>query len=332
MRAAGWRPDIEPPRDILVIKPSSLGDVVHTLPAVAQLRQAFPASRIRWLVNTEWRPLLAENPYIDEAIEFPRRTFRGLAGVNRLVPWARALRDRIDPDLILDYQGLLRSALIAKLCRGKNTRVLGLGDAREGSRFFYDEAVPVTGIQHAVERYLALTHRITGAPASTTPLSWTLPAGEMPAGFPENEPCIVLHPFSRGQGKSMTPADVTELCQRLAPHRVVLVGQSTESVTLPDNTVNLLNQTSLTDLCWVLRRAAIVISVDSGPMHMAAALSPKLISIHTWSDPAKVGPYRPDAWVWQQGRLSTQADRENPAAHREVANIPALAEFVSSQL
>jgi ADP-heptose:LPS heptosyltransferase len=75
-----------------------------------------------------------------------------------------------------------------------------------------------------------------------------------------------------------------------------------------------------------------VVSVDSGPMHIAAAVTNRLISIHTWSDPAKVGPYRPDAWVWQNGRLYQQHDRENAAVHREAANIADVAEFVKTQV
>src|SRR6185436_14406867 len=95
------------PREIVVIKPSSLGDVVHTLPAVALLKQHWPESRIRWLINSEWKPLLEGNPHIDEAIPFPRRDFRGLRGCFKIGPWARELRERVNADLVLDFQGLL---------------------------------------------------------------------------------------------------------------------------------------------------------------------------------------------------------------------------------
>ena len=70
---------------ILIVKPSSLGDIVHTLPAVAAIKQQRPDSRISWIVNTEWAPLLAGNPFVDEVIDFPRRDFRGIAGWLRIV-------------------------------------------------------------------------------------------------------------------------------------------------------------------------------------------------------------------------------------------------------
>ena len=77
------------PREVLVIKPSSLGDVVHTLPAVALLKRQFPEARLRWLVNPEWAPLLEGNPYIDEVVLFPRSEFRGIGALTRFLPWAR---------------------------------------------------------------------------------------------------------------------------------------------------------------------------------------------------------------------------------------------------
>lgn len=332
------RPAVVSPREILILKPSSLGDVVHTLPCVAWLRRVYPQAKIRWLVNTEWAPLLEGNPCLDEVIEFPRRKFRGVAGALRIAPWSRQLRERVQPDLILDYQGLLRSALIAKLCRQNGCRVLGLSDAREGARFFYDRVADVSGCDHAVDRYLALTRLALGADAgdSTPELEWPLPAGALPDRFDPAPPYIALHPFSRGAGKSLTLEQVQEFCVAVAPLRVVLVGRAEESSiaslqTLP-STTNLLNRTTLPELIAVLRLAAWTVSVDSGPMHIASALTSRLISIHTWSDPAKVGPYRPDAWVWQAGQLFQQRERTQPGAGRKVANFAELAEFVRAQL
>lgn len=72
--------------------------------------------------------------------------------------------------------------------------------------------------------------------------------------------------------------------------------------------MNLANQTSLLQLIWVIRAARFIISVDSGPMHIAAAVTSRLISIHTWSDPRRVGPYNPDAWIWRRGELARMRD------------------------
>ncbi|HYR57689.1 MAG TPA: glycosyltransferase family 9 protein, partial [Chthoniobacteraceae bacterium] len=99
-----------------------------------------------------------------------------------------------------------------------------------------------------------------------------------------------------------------------------------------ENAADLLNRTSLAELIWLIRHAAFVCSVDSGPMHIAAAITPALLSIHTWSDPAKVGPFRPDAWVWNNGALFQMRNLDSPTAHRPCANIREVADFVAAQL
>jgi lipopolysaccharide heptosyltransferase I len=315
------------PREILIVKPSSLGDIVHTLPAVVLIKQRWPSAKLRWLVNAEWAPLLEGSPHVDEILIFPRRDFRGARGSLRIAPWARSLRDRVDADLVLDFQGLLRSALIAKLCRGAGGRIVGLSDAREGARFFYDQRVDVSDCAHAVDRYLALV-RALGIVVPET-LCWPLPEGVPPAGFDATERFVVLHPFSRGRGKSLSVPDVEALCRALAPRRVVIVGQSKEPVTQIPNVIDLLNRTTLLELIWLLRRSVFVVSVDSGPMHIAAALGTPLVSIHTWSNPAKVGPYNRNAWVWKDGALAQVLD----LAHTHpVPDIAALAAFVSQRI
>ena len=319
-------PDL-PPKEILIVKPSSLGDIVHTLPAVAAIKAHWPGAHLRWIVNPEWAPLLEGNPHVDEVVIFPRRDFRGVRGMMRIAPWARALRERINADLVLDFQGLLRSALIAKLCRGEGGRIVGLSDAREGARHFYDERVDVSGCTHAVDRYLALVRAL----GIEIPLGhwWPLPPGTEPVNFSAAERFVTLHPFSRGKGKSLSVADVTEFCRALAPARVVLVGRTDERVPPLQNVTDFLNRTTLPELIWLLRRASYVVSVDSGPMHIAAAITPRLVSIHTWSDPAKVGPYNPDAWVWKDGAL---AQVLNLSHTHPAPDIRALAAFVAQSI
>ena len=306
------------------MKPSSLGDIVHTLPAVAAIKRHWPGAHLRWMVNPEWAPLLEGNPHVDEVVIFPRGDFRGLRGAMRIAPWARALRERVNADLVLDFQGLLRSALISKLCRADGGRIVGLSDAREGARHFYDECVDVSGCPHAVDRYLALARAI-GA-QMPPPLSWTLPLGTEPAGFSTAERFVVLHPFSRGKGKSLSVGDVAEFCRAVSPVRVVLAGRAEENVPPLANVTDLLNRTTLPELIWLLRRASFVVSVDSGPMHIAAAITPLLVAIHTWSDPMKVGPYNEDAWIWKDGALFQM---KAPAARQPVPDIAALAAWVA---
>jgi ADP-heptose:LPS heptosyltransferase len=315
-----------PPRDILIVKPSSLGDVVHALPAVALVKRRWPEARLRWLINPEWAPLLEGNPNVHEAILFPRGEFRGMAGMARIPAWAKTMRREQRADLALDFQGLLRSALIARLCcRGD---IVGLSDAREGARFLYHRVADVRGIAHAVDRYLALVTCL--GIGISQPLEWPLPTGNPPEGFSIEAPFILLHPFSRGVGKSLSVADTLDFCRTVTPWPVILAGRTSETVPRLGHVTDLLNRTTLSELIWLLRRAAFVVSVDSGPMHIAAALTPRLISLHTWSDPAKVGPYCPEAWIWKDGALFQVKDLGNRKARRPAATIAEVGSFVSS--
>jgi len=655
------------PRNIVIVKPGSMGDVVHALPVAAAIHAHAPECRITWVIDKRWEPLLADNPFIAKTVVFPRTEFRGASGMLRFFKWLTGLRklEGGQPDVVLDLQGLLRSAMISRAMRPK--RVIGLDDAREGARWFYDTRVPVVKGEfaaHSVRRYLGIldaleipqprhtetqfplpvgrepqawlqptvlstrqtrlailekskrdgwdttttnaelfkhfslpsdmqlatpwnkppgtswyaevttsqgnTHKIsirdhgkfstlftkpklhelvsknwnpqeiakslnnierriaeawseetqkriaaektledakrrdtsnmvedltvehtdvtaaqaknvltalvgkellnaatgivarigikqrnkiinrdtleksksngfkTGehfAAASRLEILWkhaellesradrigdknvasimrfTTPVklggrigiayltakesvpskrggghkvfslelikietlrdkGNRPFGtliyrtathealrnkiatldenvnkkipsklevtFSRTEPFILVHPFSRGVGKSLNQGALTRLCRALAPRQVVLVGGASP-YPLDENfpAVNLLGRTSLDELIWLIRRADWMISVDSGPAHIAAAVGTRLVAIHTWSDPRLVGPYSEDAWVWQGGALRRQklAGYESLCPREpEPADGEKIGEFVSSAL
>ena len=283
---------------ILIIKPSSLGDIVHTLPAVAGIRDANPDADITWVINPEWAPLLRGNRDINHVHIFPRGDFHGFRAPARLLPWIRETR-RLQSDVAMDFQGLFRSALIARIS-GAN-KILGMSDAREGSRFFYTEVARVNRQEHAVIRYFKLAESF-GASAGEE-LRFPVPTGDQPPRFDAYPGFVLLHPYARGRNKSIGNNVILEFCRALAPSRVVVVGKSPRKFSAPENCVDLTNQTSLLQLIWLLRAAAFVISVDSGPMHVAAAVTTNLVSIHTWTDPRRVGPYNVAATVWKNGKL-----------------------------
>ena len=315
-------------KSILIIKPSSLGDIVHTLPAVALIREAYPEAKITWVINPEWSSLLRGNPDIDHLHIFPRGDFTGLGAPASLWPWLKKTRE-IAPDLALDFQGLLRSALIGKVSRAKE--LYGMSDAREGSRLFYNRVVKVNRREHALERYLKLAE-LAGAKVGEA-LRCPLPTGDTLPRFDEYPPFILLHPFARGQKKSLSNSVIERFCRAFAPTRVVVVGKAERKIDTAENCVDLTNQTSLLQLIRLIRVARFVVSVDSGPMHIAAAVAQNLLSIHTWSDPRRVGPYNPDAWIWKNGKILRVSELETTKLRRrgrrfKVKDIPSVTELI----
>lgn len=309
--------DLDTARSALVIKPSSLGDVIHTLPAVHLLHQHRPELEIDWVVNTEWAPLLTGNPCLRRVIPMPRREWRGWRDLPKAKRWASETLGTLRPDLVLDFQGLLRSGLLCKASGGGHR--VGFRQAREGASLFYDQKVSVENWDstHAVDRYLELV-RAVGVPLppraeiqSDPGALFPLPEGdsvELPTDL-DGRGFLLLHPFSRGRGKSMSFAECAVFCREFREKRpdlaILLVGagvswpETGADSSLPEGVFDLLNQTSLTQLIWLMRRARFIVSVDSGPMHLAAALTGNLLSLHTWTDPLMVGPWRHDASVWR---------------------------------
>ncbi len=312
-------------RSLLLIKPGSMGDVLHALPVAAAVRRAWPDVDLTWVADPRWAPLLQGNPAVSRVLHFPRQEFCGPSGWVRAARWYASLTS-LRPDCVVDLQGLLRSALMAKCSRGK--MVAGLSDAREGAGFFYNATAQSRGGEHAVLRYLRCLP-LLGIPIPERP-DFFLPPGTLPS-LPQD--FVVLHPFARGAGKSMDAGAIrgfVEEFQTRSKLPVAIVGVG-ESPRLPGNVIDLSGRTSLLELIGILRAARFVVSVDSGPMHLAAALGSPLLGIHTWSDPRLVGPFSSKAWIWQGGGIRVQEiDRPpleqkpfTPESAREIAGFVA---------
>ena len=119
---------------ILVVKPSALGDVIHTLPAVYALHQAAPQASISWVVNTEWAPILEGISHIHNRVLFPRREWKGWRDILKAREWANEAIAPIHPDLVIDFQGLLRSGLMVRKAAGRHS--VGFERSREGAGRF----------------------------------------------------------------------------------------------------------------------------------------------------------------------------------------------------
>jgi heptosyltransferase I len=312
------------PSSVLVVKPSSLGDIVHTLPAVHFLKTTFRNAEFTWITNTEWVPLLEQNDDLTTIIPFPRGEFKGLGGIVKFFRWCRGLVG-LKPDLVLDFQGLFRSAWISRSAKGKS--VFGLSDSREASGYFYDKRALVHSGQHSVERYLALA-RLAGADTRGL-IQFPLPPGKAIPLLELPERFVVLHPFARGAGKSLTVGEIFEFTRQIAPIPVVIVGRSDEQFTTDQNGISLVNKTGLPELIWLLRRSSFIVSVDSGPMHIGAAITSELLSIHLWSNPGSVGPFNPEAWIWKDRRIFQVRSNQVGESRAGIGERPDIAQIVA---
>jgi heptosyltransferase-1 len=274
-------------RRILVVKPSSLGDVIHALPTVNLLRRQFPDAHISWLINAELSSLLKKCPVINDRIEFHRHDAGSWFSLLR-----RLRRERFD--LVVDLQGLFRSGFFAFVTGAP--RRIGLSDAREGARWFYSEVVPVQR-EHAVTRYL----RVTG---QTGPVEFPLGVGDR-----KRENLIALNPLARWETKIWGDANFSALLGRLPADRVVLIGSARERDRIETinrgRARNLAGTLDLYELAELYRQCAVVITNDTGPMHLAAAVGAPVIALFGPTDPELVGPYGPGHIVLRDMRAVT---------------------------
>jgi lipopolysaccharide heptosyltransferase I len=290
------------PENILIIKPSSLGDVVHALPVLAKLSKTFPESKISWLVGTAAAPLVERNPRLDRIYLFRR----GKGELTAAIALAKRLR-KARFDCVVDLQGLLRSALFA-FATGAPRRI-GLSDAREGATHFYTDVVKVEDKMHAVDRYLAVgealgfdakepVFSIDAGDEAQASIERMLGAGDEPLP----QPYVVLSLGARWRSKVYPAKNFLEAA-RLIRERfggtVFLVGTRSEAGAagkvveegLGEGVVNLVGRTSLSEAVALFSRADFVLTGDTGLLHVADALGVPLVAVFGPTDPELTGPY-----------------------------------------
>ncbi len=303
-------------RRILLIKPSSLGDIVHALPVLAGLRRTYPEAHIAWLVGTGFTSLLEGHPLLDEVIPFDRKRYGQM--VHRpSIAWefARfltALRKR-QFDLVIDLQGLVRSGFLA-LATGARHRV-GFADAREFAAAFYTHRIKCGPRDlHAIDKNLHVA-RTLGLPVDPPEfplgirdaeldearhlLASTL--GQVPPAF------IAVIPGARWETKRWLPDRTAALITRLQHENfapIILLGGPDDRTLAaqilkkcPTPPINLVGRTTLPQLAALLSLSSLVICQDSGPMHIAAALKRPLLALFGPTNPDRTGPYSPTARV-----------------------------------
>ena len=287
---------------ILILKPSSLGDVIQALPVLRLLKLHWREARIFWWIDSALAPLLEGDPDLAGIVCFERKRWVKPRHWPEMCRSIRSLREQ-DFDLVLDLQCLARSAVFAWLANGR--QLVGLDSIREGARGFYDLAVPRKSFRmHAVDWYLSVLPHL-GVPVHSG-FEW-LPArpavaAEIRRKWPGAARWIALQPGARWQNKRWPVEHFTELVRLLARNhpeaRFAVLGGNGDQLlgeiiaeAAPEQCLNLCGQTSLPEMVEWIRRCDLLITNDTGPMHAAAALSRPLVALFGPTEPSRTGPY-----------------------------------------
>lgn len=276
--------------ELLIIKPSSLGDIVHGLQVAASIRAQRPQWRISWVVRDIFAPIVRACTCVDQTFVF--RRMEGLRGFLALMREVR----QTEFDLVMDMQGLLRTGIMTKWSLGR--RKVGRSDAREGAGYFYDEKIdPVPPDRHALEILLPFCRAAGAEPVLQGQVQFR-EMERLNLSFMEPRrgvAPILMFPDSRRPEKKWNGfAQFSSMLVRELGRKVVWAGNAYIPCkeAFPDGTfLNLTGNTSLTSLPSLIAKADWVVSNDSGPMHLAAALGVKTLGIFGPTDPRLFGPY-----------------------------------------
>ncbi len=289
---------------ILIVRLGAMGDIIHALPGAASLKHSFPEARITWVVEPQWVPLLEGNGFVDRIVIFRRDAPRSWKSTKD-----ELRRERYD--LAVDFQGLTKSAMIAHLARPE--RIAGFGSRVVRERpagLFYSTRVQSSAV-HVVDQALDLA---AGAGASNLVRVFPLPAGA-PEGRLPDSPFALASPLA-GWASKQWPLEYYGLLADMLREKLgmplVLNGAPG---TVPAVAGTLTHESGIAGLIDATRRAAVVIGVDSGPLHLAAALNKSGVAIFGPTDPVRNGPYGGDFEVFRMPGA--------PTTHRRGTTIAA---------
>lgn len=268
---------------ILVVRLGAMGDIIHALPAVASLKHSFPGSTLTWVVETKWAPLLEGNPFVDRIVWLRR------GGPGPIWRSCRELRCQ-GYDFAVDFQGLIKSALVASIARPDRIFGFHQGQVRERpAALFYSNKVRSSST-HKVEQNLDLA---VAAGAAGLLRTFAIPAGTPAAGLPTGD-FVLASPLAGWRAKQW-PIEFYEMLGRRLEQEcgvpLILNGAPDAAQTLADVSTAAPSITDVAGLIDATRRAAAVVGVDSGPLHLAAALGKPGVAIFGPTDPAANGPY-----------------------------------------
>lgn len=315
------------PRRVVIIKPSALGDIVHSLPVLAALRQRFPHAHIAWAVNRVYQPLLENHPHLDAVLPFDRGQARDgyLAGALGFTRFLRRLQ-REQFDLAIDLQGLLRTGVMSFATHARAR--LGLASAREGAAWFYTHKIDDRreGL-HAVDRCWLVAEALGAATAAK---QFILPvehharqwARELLREQPR--PWLAVGVGARWITKRWPPHHFAALTQRAIDKfggTAIFVGAADEAAAARDaasrlqgHVVNVVGRTDLRQLVALLAEVDLMIANDTGPLHVAVALGRPVVAPYTCTQVVRTGPYGQlgggvETTVWCRGSYLKKCPR-----------------------
>lgn len=278
-----------------------MGDIIHSLPGAASLKHSFPEARVTWVVEPSWVPLLEGNGFVDRIVVFRRRE---PGSWRRTRQQLRAERY----DLAVDFQGLTKSALIASAARPE--RIAGFGSRVVRERpagIFYSTRVRSNAV-HVVDQALDLA---AGAGAANLVRVFPLPAGR-PEGQLPASPFALASPLAGWASKQWPLEYYEQLASLLRDGLGMPLVLNGAPGTVPAVPGTIPHESGIPGLIDATRRAALVIGVDSGPLHLAAALNKSGAAIFGPTDPVRNGPYGGDFEVFRVPGAET-THRRSPA-------------------
>ncbi|MDR0742080.1 MAG: glycosyltransferase family 9 protein [Puniceicoccales bacterium] len=283
--------------NILIIKPSSLGDIIHGLQVAATIKKCLSNISIDWVVRDCFVDMVKSSRLVDKIFVF----YRG-QGLRKFINLMSKIRKQ-HYDYVFDMQGLARSGVMTYFSR--SDRKVGRSDAREFSWMAYNKKIPLpqVGKRHALDILLQFLPELGLEAKLQGNLKFSTSPSNMVKDIFYNdrhEKCklILLFPESRQNRKEWPYFDplADVLGEKLSTMRIIILAQRWINVssTLP-NIYNLSAQTSMDDLIYLVQNATLVIANDSAPIHLAAALSTPVIALFGSTDPTRFAPYPGDS-------------------------------------
>ena len=337
-------------KKILIIKPSALGDIVQAMPAACCLAQSFPDVEIHWFVRPEFAALIENHPCIHKIILFHRKELGKWwyepAAFAELLRLSKQLREE-KYDIVFDFQGRFRSAIFAWFSRCKMR--IGMAGTQEITGLFYTQKIKQSSI-HLIDYFLDMVcsagakrgkieFRLKPQPHAIAETQKILSENKIDT---DNYACFV--PSATVESKKWPIENFAALAEKIyAKYRcsVIAIGTEPEKPVAEKlkslsktPVINLAGKTNIAQLIALLAGAKVVVSNDTGPAHIAAALGVPMVLIFGYTNPSRVGPYaRPQTVAARDAdKRGSQVESTNPAHNIKNVTVENVFDLISRQL